>query len=134
MMRSPRSVVLSILDSHAHAGSGIGTNQHDRGPFRDASGGVLPGVTVEVSSPALIENAFGRHRRLGRVSIVAFVRHLHGHLHPSGLQHRKRENVELTSDFTATINADLKVGALEERLRSPASRRSSTRRASRSAP
>ena len=28
----------------------------------------------------------------------------------------KRENVELTSDFTATINADLKVGALEETI------------------
>ena len=28
----------------------------------------------------------------------------------------KRENVELTSDFTATINADLKIGAVEETI------------------
>src|SRR5207249_2155435 len=28
----------------------------------------------------------------------------------------KRENVELTSDFTATINADMKVGAVEETI------------------
>ena len=28
----------------------------------------------------------------------------------------KRENVELTSDFTATINADMKVGAIEETI------------------
>ena len=34
------------------------------GTVKDASGAVLPGVTVEASSPALIEKvAFGRHRR-----------------------------------------------------------------------
>ena len=37
------------------------------GVVRDASGAVLPGVTVEASSPALIEKvAHGRHRRSGR--------------------------------------------------------------------
>lgn len=88
------------------------------GTVRDASGGVLPGVTVEASSPALIE----RSRTTvtsgsGTYSIVA--------LRPGtytvkfelpGFSTVIREGVVLTSDFTATINVDLKVGALEETL------------------
>jgi hypothetical protein len=42
-------------DSRPRCRCCIGTNQHDSGTVKDASGGVLPGVTVEVSSPALIE-------------------------------------------------------------------------------
>ena len=39
------------------------------GTVKDTSGAVLPGVTVEASSPALIEkSAIGRHRRLGHLS------------------------------------------------------------------
>jgi hypothetical protein len=88
------------------------------GTVRDASGGVLPGVTVEVSSPALIEKTRSTVTSgSGTYSILA--------LRPGtytvkfelpGFSVVMREGVELTSDFTATINADLKVGALEETL------------------
>jgi hypothetical protein len=88
------------------------------GTVRDASGGVLPGVTVEVSSPALIEKTRSTVTSgEGTYSIIA--------LRPGtytvkfelpGFSTVMREGVELTSDFTATINADLKVGALEETL------------------
>ena len=88
------------------------------GTVKDASGGVLPGVTVEVSSPALIEKTRSTVTSgSGTYSIVA--------LRPGtytvkfelpGFTTVIREGVELTSDFTATINADLKVGALEETL------------------
>ena len=44
-----------------------------------------------------------------------------------------REGIELTSDFTATINADLKVGTLEETLTVTGESPSSTPRASPSA-
>ena len=88
------------------------------GVVKDTSGAVLPGVTVEASSPALIEkvrsavtDGTGQYKittlRPG-VYIVTFTL--------PGFNVVKRENVELTSDFTATINADMKVGALEETI------------------
>lgn len=88
------------------------------GTVRDASGGVLPGVSVEASSPALIEKTRSTvTSSSGTYSIVA--------LRPGtytvkfelpGFTTVIREGIELTSDFTATINVDLKVGALEETL------------------
>src|SRR5215467_5031252 len=88
------------------------------GTVKDTSGAVLPGVTVEASSPALIEkvrsavsDGNGQYKiealRPGTY-IVTFTL--------PGFSVVKRENVELTSDFTATINADMKVGALEETI------------------
>jgi len=88
------------------------------GTVRDASGGVLPGVTVEASSPALIEKTRSTVTSgSGTYSILA--------LRPGtytvkfelpGFSNVIREGVVLTSDFTATINVDLKVGTLEETL------------------
>jgi hypothetical protein len=86
------------------------------GVVRDESGGVLPGVTVEAASPALIEkvrtvdtDSAGVYRivdlRPG-VYTVTFTL--------SGFATFKREGVELSAGFTATVNGDMKVGALEE--------------------
>jgi hypothetical protein len=88
------------------------------GTVRDASGGVLPGVTVEVSSPALIEKSRSTVTSgSGTYSIVALRPGLYNvKFELPGFTTVIREGVELTSDFTATINADLKVGALEETL------------------
>src|SRR4051794_4104557 len=88
------------------------------GTVKDTSGAVLPGVTVEASSPALIEkvrsavsDGNGQYKieglRTGTYTVTFTL---------PGFSVVKRENVELTSDFTATINADLKVGALEETI------------------
>jgi hypothetical protein len=88
------------------------------GTVRDASGGVLPGVTVEVASPALIEKVrTATTDGEGRYSIVS--------LRPGiytvtftlpGFGTVRREGIELTSDFTAVVNADMKVGTLEETI------------------
>ena len=88
------------------------------GMVKDASGAVLPGVTVEVSSPALIEKVRSATTDgTGQYQIVQ--------LRPGtyavtftlpGFSTVKREGIELTSDFTATINADLKVGAVAETI------------------
>ena len=90
------------------------------GKVRDTSGAVLPGVTVEVASPALIERVrIGDHRRLRAATRSRQLRPGACTASPSrcpGFSTVKRENVELTSDFTATINADLKVGAVEETI------------------
>jgi hypothetical protein len=86
------------------------------GTVKDPSGAVLPGVSVEAASPALIEKtrtAFtdgnGQYRvedlRPGTYSVTFSLQ---------GFSTFKREGVELSGSFTATINADLKVGTLAE--------------------
>src|SRR3984957_7367048 len=86
------------------------------GVVKDASGAVLPGVTVEAASPALIEkvrsavtDGSGQYKiealRPG-VYTVTFTL--------AGFATLRREGIELSGSFAATVNADLKVGALEE--------------------
>ncbi len=88
------------------------------GVVRDASGGVLPGVTVEAASPALIEkvrtavtDGQGVYRiidlRPGMYTVTFTL---------TGFSTVKREGVELTTGFTATVNADLKVGDVQETI------------------
>ena len=86
------------------------------GVIRDASGAVLPGATVEARSPALIEkqrvvfsDGTGQYRivSLGPgVYSVTFTL--------PGFSTLVREGIELTGSFTATVNAELTVGAVEE--------------------
>jgi len=86
------------------------------GTVKDPSGAVLPGVTVEAASPALIEkvrtavtDGTGQYRivdlRAGTYTVTFTL---------SGFNTYKREGIELTGSFTASVNADLKVGALAE--------------------
>ena len=88
------------------------------GTVRDASGGVLPGVTVEVASPALIEkvrsatsDGTGQYKiinlRPGTYAVTFTL---------TGFSTVRREGIELTSDFTASVNADLKLGAVAETI------------------
>jgi hypothetical protein len=86
------------------------------GMVTDASGAVLPGVTVEASSSALIEQTRSVVTNdAGRFSIV--------NLRPgtyivtftlTGFKTVRREGIELTSDFTANVNAELGIGGVEE--------------------
>ena len=88
------------------------------GIVKDDTGAVMPGVTIEAASPALIEKVRSTvSSGSGTYSILA--------LRPGkytvtfslpGFGTVVRDGIELTSDFTATINADLKVGTLEETL------------------
>jgi hypothetical protein len=88
------------------------------GTVKDASGAVLPGVSVEVASPALIEktreavsDGTGQYRiedlRPGTYTVSFMLQ---------GFSTYKREGIELTGTFTATVNAELKVGALSETI------------------
>ena len=88
------------------------------GVVRDASGGVLPGVTVEAASPQLIEKVrttvtsdSGQYRILSLVPgeyTLTFTL--------PGFAVVKREGIQLTGSFAATINAELRVGGLEETI------------------
>jgi hypothetical protein len=85
------------------------------GVVRDASGAVLPGVTVEASSPALIEktrtvvsDGSGQYRvedlRPGDYALTFTL---------TGFTTIKREGIALAGSFTATVNAELKVGTMQ---------------------
>jgi len=88
------------------------------GLVRDSSGAVLPGVTVEAASPALIEKVrTAVTDAQGRFNVV--------NLRPGtyvvtfslpGFNSVKREGIQLTAGFTAAVNADMQVGALEETI------------------
>src|ERR1700730_5810014 len=86
------------------------------GTAKDPSGAVLPGVVVEATSPALLEkvrtaasDGTGQYRiedlRPGVYTVTFTLQ---------GFSTVRREGIELSGSFTATINADLKVGALAE--------------------
>src|SRR5438309_210415 len=88
------------------------------GTVRDPSPAVLPGVTVEASSPALIEktrsvvtDGTGQYNitdlRPGTYAVTFTL---------TGFNTIKREGIELTGSFTATVNSELKVGAIEESI------------------
>src|SRR5258706_1655558 len=86
------------------------------GVVKDTSGGVLPGVTVEASSPALISKS----RSVvtddqGRYNIVDLVPGTYlVTFSLQGFSVVRREGITLQSGFTATVNADLQVGSLQE--------------------
>ena len=88
------------------------------GVVRDTSGAVLPGVTVEAASPALIEkvravvsDGNGQYRivdlRPGTYSLTFTL---------VGFSSVKRDGLELTGSFSATVNAELRVGAVTETI------------------
>ena len=88
------------------------------GAVKDASGAVLPGVTVEASSPALIEkvrtvvtDGSGQYRIVnlppGNYSVTFSL---------AGFNTVKRDGVEVSPNFTSNIEADLRVGAVEETI------------------
>jgi hypothetical protein len=88
------------------------------GQVTDATGAVLPGVSVEASSPALIEGArTAVTDTQGRYAIEALRPGIYKVTFTlQGFSVLIREDIELVSNFTAPINAQLKVGALEESL------------------
>jgi hypothetical protein len=86
------------------------------GIVRDTTGAVMPGVTVEATSPALIEKTRtvvtdekGQYKiaelRPGEYAVTFTL---------AGFNIVKREGIEITTGFTAPLNVELKVGAITE--------------------
>jgi len=97
---------------------GIAHAQTLAGTVRDASGGVLPGVTVEASSPVLIEkvrttvtDGTGQYRITNlppgtyRVSFTL-----------PGFATVERDDVVLSGAVVVNINADMRVGGIQETI------------------
>ena len=88
------------------------------GVVRDGSGAVLPGVSIEAASPALIEgmraavtDSAGSYRienlRPGDYTVTFTL---------AGFRTLKREGIKLPTSFTATVDANLALGQLEESI------------------
>ena len=116
MLRCLRSfavfAVLAAVPTAAYAQASI------VGIVKDASGGVLPGVTVEASSQALIErtravvtNSVGQYSiedlRPGTYTVTFTL---------PGFTTFQRAGIELSGSFIATVNADLRVGGVQETI------------------
>jgi hypothetical protein len=106
------AVLFMTTAASAQIGSGIS------GVVRDTSGAVLPGVTVEVASPVLIEgsrstitDSGGQYQvidlRPGDYTVTFTL---------PGFRAVRREGIRLTAAFTATVNTELQVGQLEESI------------------
>ena len=106
------SVWLAVVPAAAYAQASI------TGVVTDNTGGVLPGVTVEAESPALIEgvrvavtDGTGQYRiealRPGLYSVTFTL---------PGFTTLEQEEIELRGTATATLHAELRVGVLEETI------------------
>src|SRR5262245_43756442 len=117
-MRSPQIValVLSVLALPGVAGAQSAASGAIAGTAKDTTGAVLPGVTVEAASPALIEkvrsvvtDGNGEYKivdlRPGTYTVTFTL---------PGFSIFRRDGLELTTGFTATVNAELRLGGLEE--------------------
>src|SRR5262252_1434144 len=112
------SIVLLLLCLVPSLALAQGQSGSIAGIVKDSSGAVLPGVTVEVASPALIEkvrtavtDGQGAYKiidlRPGTYSVTFTL---------TGFSTVKREGIELTAAFTANVNADMKVGQVAETI------------------
>jgi hypothetical protein len=116
MRKSPRGLITAlfvlVLPAAAWAQSSIA------GSVRDTSGALLPGVTVEAFSDALIEKSrtavtdgAGQYKVIdlppGTYHVVFSL---------SGFRTVRREGIILQGTFTAQVNGELQVGALEETI------------------
>ena len=109
-------MMLGFASWTSAAAAQTGVSGSIAGVVRDATGGILPGVTVEASSPSLIEkvrtavtDSQGQYRivdlRPGSYRITFTL---------PGFSVVSRDGVELTTGCTATVNAELRVGSIEE--------------------
>src|SRR5688572_240293 len=104
--------LLTLLPASALAQASIA------GSTRDTSGAAMPGVTVEASSPALIEKvrtAVTDDRGVFRIVNLPPGTYSITFTLP-GFNQVKRDGIELTGSFTAQIDAELAVGAVNETI------------------
>jgi hypothetical protein len=114
MYRFAKAVLVAavvLLPTLVHAQSLAGT-------VRDASGAVLPGVTIEAASPALLEkvrtaitDGTGQYRLENLVPGVYTVT-----FSLAGFSSVRREGVEVSGAQVITISADLRVGGVQETI------------------
>src|SRR5688572_5328702 len=119
MTRShPRGIVRTLLFAAICLFPALAGAQSIAGTVRDTSGAVLPGVSVEATSPALIEktrsvvtDANGQYQiidlRPGTYTVTFTIQ---------GFSTVARQNLELSGAGVTTVNAEMRVGGIQETL------------------
>jgi hypothetical protein len=108
--------VCLLASTHAFAqGGGASTTGSINGKVADTSGGVLPGVTVSATSPSSmgvqssVTDTGGNYRfpalPPGSYTVTFEL---------PGFNTLKRENIQISMGFTATVNVELAVASLQE--------------------
>jgi len=108
--------VCLLASTHAFAqGGGASTTGSINGKVADSSGGVLPGVTVNATSPSSmgvqtsVTDTGGYYRfpalPPGSYTVTYEL---------PGFNTLKRENIQISMGFTATVNVELAVASLQE--------------------
>jgi hypothetical protein len=111
------SALCAVLALPRHA-MAQGSTGAIAGNIKDVTGAALPGVSVEVASPALIEkvrttvsDGQGNYKitelRPGTYSVTFSL---------AGFSAVKREGIDLSAGFTAPVNAELTIGSVEETI------------------
>ena len=112
-IRAALIVFMAIASARDAGAQALGTIA---GSAKENSGAVLPGVTVEVSSPALIEKV--RSATTDSAGLFRIV-----NLPPgtytvtftlTGFSTLRREGVDVSPGFTATIDGELRLGNIQE--------------------
>ena len=112
----PKAVLSLLCIGFLLIGRGAAAQSAVAGAVTDATSAVLPGVTVEASSPALIErvrttttDTSGQYRIVDlRPGIYTVTFTL------AGFTTVVRQGIRLEANFTAPINVEMRLGSLEE--------------------
>jgi len=110
------AIVCLLASTHAFAqGGGASTTGSINGKVADSSGGVLPGVTVNATSPSMmgvqssVTDSGGNYRFPGLPPGVYTLTY-----ELPGFNTLKREGIEISMGFTAAVNVELVVASLQE--------------------
>ena len=96
-------------------GGGASTTGSISGKVADASGGVLPGVTVTATSPSMMGAQTAVTESGGGYRFAAVPPGIYTvTFELPGFNTLKRENIQIALGFTATLNVELAVASLNE--------------------
>src|SRR5262245_19124537 len=105
-----------VASTHAFAqGGGASTTGSINGKVADSSGGVLPGVTVSATSPAMmgvqssVTDTGGNYRFPGLAPGTYTLT-----FEMPGFNILKREGIQIAMGFTAAVNVELALASLQE--------------------
>jgi hypothetical protein len=111
------AVVLLVASTAFAQGGGASVTGTIQGRVTDASGAVLPSVTVTASSPAMIGTQTQVTNENGAYRFAAVPPGIYALTYElSGFNTARREAVQVALGFTATLNVELALASLQETL------------------
>jgi hypothetical protein len=109
------AIVAATADTAFAQGGGASSTGTIQGRVADASGGVLPGVTVTASSPSMIGTQTQITNENGSYRFPAVPPGVYSlSFELPGFTGVKRDGLEVSLGFTATVNVEMRLAALQE--------------------